>query len=382
MSPNCSESHIGEKLCFVGSAMLMMVTVYSFVFQPAVILYLFSILFILTMAIRVYSYWKANYLLFMLDMCYFANILSLLFVWAFPRSQEVQCVQFGLANAHAYCGAFIFRNALVLHDFQKLVSVFIHILPPLFSYLVRWLPEETSRWWYTDLINSGAIRGLLDWNGRIDWFWLMLVPFLLFTLREVLYFTIIYGCVKPDEKHLDSYRYLRRKKYMSQFLWNRISMKWHVLVWILLGMLLSACALCVAVVAWSNYLFHSAMLIIQLVMITWNGACYYLDYYPLEFEHRSSVIEVADGGQTSNSHLGAAASVSIEKDLEQKVELSPANAIDGDAHIGNNGRIFPSVWADHSQDDIVSSHGLSQSTGIGLLSLKPVSEALSADANC
>ncbi|KAA3671834.1 uncharacterized protein DEA37_0009761, partial [Paragonimus westermani] len=74
-------NEVNEKICFVCSVTCIVVSVYSFSVRPAIILYLFSALFVLCMILRVISYWRSNYLLFMLDMCYLINALSLILVW-------------------------------------------------------------------------------------------------------------------------------------------------------------------------------------------------------------------------------------------------------------------------------------------------------------
>ncbi|CAH8534348.1 unnamed protein product [Heterobilharzia americana] len=180
-------------------------------------------------------------------------------------------------------GTFLFRNALVLHDIQRLTSSFIHVLPALFSFLVRWYPSETSVCWYTDLYNSHGSRELLSWNTNVDWFWLVAAPFLFHLVREVLYYVIIYGIVRPSDEHLDSFRYLHKKKILWRFFWKHIHDRWHLIGWITCNLLLSTILLLLAVIAWCNYLFHISLLIVQTLTLVWNGACYYLDYFPIEY---------------------------------------------------------------------------------------------------
>ncbi|CAH8846801.1 unnamed protein product [Trichobilharzia szidati] len=271
-----------QKLCFVGAMSVILATVCFAIVKPALILYSFSILFLILILIRGYNYWRNKYLLFMLDQCYFINYVSLIFIWILPQSHIMQMFQFGLANAHAYGGTFLFRNALVLHDIQRLTSCFIHVLPALFSFLIRWYPSETSVWWYTDLFDSHATRGLLFWNTNVDWFWLVAAPSLFHLLREVLYYIIIYGIVRPSDEYLDSFRYLHKKKILWRIFWKHIDKRLHLISWIAFNLILSTILLLIAVIAWSNYLFHVTMLIVQTLTLIWNGACYYLDYFPIE----------------------------------------------------------------------------------------------------
>ncbi|CAH8549449.1 unnamed protein product [Schistosoma rodhaini] len=272
-----------EKLCFVGAMAFLLTTMCFAIIRPALVLYSFSFLFILLYFLRVYNYWRNKYLLFMLDPCYFTNFASLIFIWLLPHSHAMQLFHFGLANSLAFGGAFLFRNTLALHDIQRLTSCFIHILPALFSFLIRWHPSKTSVWWYTNLYDSHASLELLSWNKDIDWFWLVSAPTLFHFIREVLYYTIIYGIVKPSDEYLDSFRYLHKKKILWRFLWKYIDDRWHLISWIVCSILLSTILLLVAVVAWCNYLFHASMLIIQTLTLIWNGACFYLDFFPIEY---------------------------------------------------------------------------------------------------
>ncbi|TPP39916.1 hypothetical protein FGIG_07278 [Fasciola gigantica] len=71
---------------------------------------------------------------------------------------------------------------------------------------------------------------------------------------------------------------------------------------------MSACVLFLAIFAWSSYLFHSAMIITQLLAIAWNGACYYLDVYPVEIQRNNNLqLRSATAGDTAT--VGAANSV-------------------------------------------------------------------------
>ncbi|XP_018651374.1 hypothetical protein Smp_040720.1 [Schistosoma mansoni] len=244
-----------EKLCFVGAMAFLLTTMCFAIIRPALVLYSFSFVFILLYFLRVYNYWKNKYLLFMLDPCYFTNFASLIFIWLLPHSHAMQLFHFGLANSLAFGGAF----------------------------LIRWHPSKTSVWWYTNLYDSHASLELLSWNKDIDWFWLVSAPTLFHFIREVLYYTITYGIVKPSDEYLDSFRYLHKKKILWRFLWKYIDDRWHLISWIACSILLSTVLLLVAVVAWCNYLFHASMLIIQTLTLIWNGACFYLDFFPIEY---------------------------------------------------------------------------------------------------
>ena len=76
--------------------------------------------------------------LLLLDFCYFANFLSLIYCWIWPRSHELFQVLFLAANGPVAWSVLAFNQALVFHSWQHITSVFIHVSPMLLTYGLRW----------------------------------------------------------------------------------------------------------------------------------------------------------------------------------------------------------------------------------------------------
>ncbi|VEL28979.1 unnamed protein product [Protopolystoma xenopodis] len=129
-------------MCFVFSLTLLALIHIFIIVRPALVLYIFTVLFVLLLAIRIQKYIRKKYCLFLLGICYIVNLISLIFVWYsmymlnrfLPQSHVLQLIQFGLANGPVIVGGILYRNAFVLHSVEKMTSVFIHALPSLFSF--------------------------------------------------------------------------------------------------------------------------------------------------------------------------------------------------------------------------------------------------------
>jgi hypothetical protein len=83
-----------------------------------------------------------HYLLF--DFCYFANGLLLVYLWVFPRNQDLFLVVFTVANGPLAWSILAFNQSLVLHNWQQITSVFIHTSPACLSLGLRWYASSFS----------------------------------------------------------------------------------------------------------------------------------------------------------------------------------------------------------------------------------------------
>lgn len=87
---------------------------------------------------RFFVYTSRKWSLFMLDFCYFTNILCLLHLWIYPTSPYLFETTFILSNGPLVWAVVAWRNSLVFHDIDKMTSLFIHLAPPLVTFTQRW----------------------------------------------------------------------------------------------------------------------------------------------------------------------------------------------------------------------------------------------------
>lgn len=98
------------------------------------------------MPIRYYTYRKRGYHYFLADLCYFVNFLCVLTIWFFPKSKRLFISTYCLAFGNNAIAIAMWRNSMVFHSFDKVTSLFIHIMPCVTLHcLVHLIPPELQR---------------------------------------------------------------------------------------------------------------------------------------------------------------------------------------------------------------------------------------------
>ena len=88
---------------------------------------------------RFFDYRKKKWHYFMFDFCYFSNFLMLIFLICFPKSKTLFYVTLACCNGPLPWSIPMFRNSLVVHDIDKMTSLFIHAFPPKAMFILTWV---------------------------------------------------------------------------------------------------------------------------------------------------------------------------------------------------------------------------------------------------
>ena len=69
--------------------------------------------------IRIYMYCQQKYQYFLIDFCYWANLLLLFYLIIFPNSKELFVVAYSIAHGPLAWAVCLFKNSLVFHSLGK-----------------------------------------------------------------------------------------------------------------------------------------------------------------------------------------------------------------------------------------------------------------------
>jgi hypothetical protein len=86
---------------------------------------------------RVVHYHGRGLEYFLIDFCYFVSTASIVDLLLFAKSQYLFKFIFIYANGPLLWAIVIWRNSMVFHDFDKMTSVYIHMLPSMLTYVAR-----------------------------------------------------------------------------------------------------------------------------------------------------------------------------------------------------------------------------------------------------
>lgn len=118
-----------EKISFIFGVMNIFVSGYLIGGWPEWFHLWYTAQILYFMPIRFYTYHKRGYHYFLADLCYFVNLLLILSVWVFPSSKRLFTAVYCLAFGNNAVAIIMWRNSLVFHSFDKVTSLFIHIMP-------------------------------------------------------------------------------------------------------------------------------------------------------------------------------------------------------------------------------------------------------------
>lgn len=269
-----------------------------------------TVLFCVLMPIRFYTYFKQSFQYYLADLCYYVNLLLMLFIWGFPDSRPLFVSVFSLAMGTLSFAVITWRNSLVLHSIEKTTSSFIHIMPPVTMFvIVHELPEDYRA------VRFPAAASIDHWNFINGIIWTSAY----YTLWQVSYhyFITIKRKEQIEKGKVTSFTYLKKKNkndVLGKFV-NSLPYTWMQITAFTLiqfGYQILTMSFCPI---WFRYKHACGAFV--LFIFTWasyNGATYYIDVFGkrLEKEVEKLKMEVIELQQKNNEHK-----IEIEKTRTQ-----------------------------------------------------------------
>ncbi|KAL5599016.1 hypothetical protein BROUX41_003666 [Berkeleyomyces rouxiae] len=118
-----------EKISFICGVMNVFISGYLLGSCPEFFHIWYTAQLFYFMPIRGIAYHRRGYHYFLADLCYFVNLLLILSLWVFPGSKRMFTSVYCLAFGNNAVAIILWRNSLVFHSFDKVTSLFIHIMP-------------------------------------------------------------------------------------------------------------------------------------------------------------------------------------------------------------------------------------------------------------
>ncbi|KAJ1414016.1 hypothetical protein B484DRAFT_335398 [Ochromonadaceae sp. CCMP2298] len=150
-----------DKLAFTAGVMNMGICQYFLLNRPD-LFPLWYALVVPVMLISRYIYFHgAGWQYFMIDFCYFTLFNTMVNVLLVRNSALFFKVSFICSTGPLMLAIPVWRNSFVFHDYDKIVSVYIHILPGMLYYTLRWHNGYISLPWAEDLVGA-AVPGTCE----------------------------------------------------------------------------------------------------------------------------------------------------------------------------------------------------------------------------
>lgn len=143
-------------------------------------------------ATRINYYWGQGWHYYLIDFCYYATALSIFVIHFDPKNEQLFRTAFLFSNGNLAISIAAFRNSLVFHRIDYIVSLAIHAVPMLTMIRIRWhstiaeasLPENEKKFFTLTETSS------LDWSEYLNT--MLYHPTKAYLAWAVLYFLIIF----------------------------------------------------------------------------------------------------------------------------------------------------------------------------------------------
>lgn len=126
-----------DKISF--SAGVLNITIIEFFLfnRPYLFWLYYSLIIFISMTIRLSYFNSLGYQYYLLDFCYFTVLSTYIQIYLFPSYVQLFKVIFIFSCGPLLGAIILWRTSLVFHDYDKITSVLIHILPTMMCYCYR-----------------------------------------------------------------------------------------------------------------------------------------------------------------------------------------------------------------------------------------------------
>ncbi|WVO14095.1 hypothetical protein L204_101723 [Cryptococcus depauperatus] len=261
---------------------------------------------------------------FPVALCYFVNVLDLLWIWVFPSSTFLFICCYLLTLGPLASAIITWRNSLVFHSMDKVTSLFIHIYPPIVLTVIRHIyPNAEER--YPGLKHV----------GDYSWWSMILfagVPYILWQATYYKFISIDRKSKIESGQRQNSFHYMLSDKRGPIGKALKGVRPEHRELWFIFGQLIYTI---IFMVPPSLLFIHSSaasnvFLIVIFTVSAWNGAAFYVEVFGRKFERELEKLrkemEVASSTTTpSNSSTSTSRAVTVSNidDPENEGQSSP-----------------------------------------------------------
>ncbi|KAF5363607.1 hypothetical protein D9756_000579 [Leucocoprinus leucothites] len=121
-----------EKVSFFFGVMALLFSALMFGMHPEWVHVAYTVMSLYLLPLRVIQYKRRAWHYFLFDLCYYVNILNLIYIWFLPGNAALFVACYCLSHGPLASAVITWRNSLVFHDQDKVTSLFVHIYPPHF----------------------------------------------------------------------------------------------------------------------------------------------------------------------------------------------------------------------------------------------------------
>lgn len=235
---------------------------------------------VVLLAIRFFVYRFKGLHYYLLEFCYYGNLMFLFHLWFYPQSETLYLVCFAFSMGPLAFATIVLNNSLVPHSVDKQTSTFIHVMPALTTWAVRWAPCRDM----LPVDQTEVSLGLyLLYCGTLYLVWAI--------SYYVKVFVISHSKVIARNYETSYILVMRRPGSVPFRLVTVLGKRMGPLVYMSLHCCYFLTSILISYVCYRSYYAHTVVAFGVYLWSVWNGANYYIDYFSKHYEESLKHLE-------------------------------------------------------------------------------------------
>ena len=292
-----------DKISFVIGVYLLVATTYLVGRHPHDLYYQYHCAVVsFLVALRFYNYKSKGWHYYLFDFCYYANAIIIVFLLYAPKNEILFKLLFVYSNGFFGFAVPAFKNSMIFHRIDNLISLAIHVIPQVTSWNLKWhtMPyeltlKEEDRYFLT--LNSKDGGSFLN-----DVMGLFVVPFVGYLVWMVFYtlkiFVISSKRIKDRNYETMYVYYMNQPKIANIF--KVFGLDYAPLVFMCLHVFFFILTALLAIMAYTSFYIHTFLLLTWITISIWNGANFYMEYFSRKYEVNLKRLEEIEMQLTDN----------------------------------------------------------------------------------
>ncbi|GAA6034046.1 hypothetical protein JCM8097_000665 [Rhodosporidiobolus ruineniae] len=268
-----------DKISFLCGVMNVLISALLLGFYPTWIPEWYSAQMLFYTPMRIYTYKRKMYHYFLFDFCYFVNALVLIYLWILPGNAVLFEACYGLTLGTLGTAIATWRNSLVFHSLDKIISLAIHIFPPfVFTVIRHFYPRDLAIARYPALAKLPHFQ---PWRT-------IAICMAVYTLWQLLYFHFVIQlrAAKIKEGRATSFTYMvKDKKRLVGKIASKVPAQWRETAFMTGQAVYTFVTLLIPIFVLYDSKFWSGVYLVWLFMTSvWNGSSFYMEIFGRRFE--------------------------------------------------------------------------------------------------
>ncbi|PRP81565.1 transmembrane protein [Planoprotostelium fungivorum] len=276
-----------DKISFTLGVADAIVSGYLLGHAPNAFVWKYNIQLPLLMFIRFWYYRSIKYHYFLLDFCYYANLILALYLQASFTMIATRLIQYSLLlktahytqNGPLMWAIAVWRLSIVFHSLDKVTSLFIHLNPPLVMWAIRWHSPEGSDYQHC----------VSEYEHSLSFSTAVLFPLVPYIAWQLIYYVIVQIVrrkkFKADPERLTSFIWMQRDGKSLIGRWMKVfGRKYEIFMFGILQLIFTFVVMLPIQLLHHSYVLHTGFVLSILLLSAWNGSSFYFEVFSKRYQ--------------------------------------------------------------------------------------------------